>query len=520
MPNTPTMSRPACRRSSPPGLAARLRSLAADDRGSYSVMSVFFLLAFVVFANLLMNIGVSTSIKVEAQNAADAVAYSAALENARALNSITAANHISGEIHALELLHFALGGYELENQTDPEQGATQRRRRERRENKAWVDGTYQAARAAGGAPPVTLFGNELKKSVTKTSDVGGMIHDTRMDLGRNAAIAFASHAVGGALQQSRFPPVVAIGVIVSTAASAAEGILLAQAKYLEFIELTARTAVPLKTASRLSLANLQTYAREARLNAIRRTNATTDRIARTGVWHTAMYDGPPTKLLMVPVEAEPREIAIERSQLMRAAWPHVTYGRKRLVDVFRIAFLLTGAAGYYEGYTDSYTPEQTTRQRRRLGPLNLMILKDREGAEGGGRERWTRSDGSQRADELFAFMGLARRGAPTYGRNYQTDPRENGIAAYAQALTYSANPQNPGSDRSWQQELGWNTLNWASTVPEYEQDSTAEPLIALGWDAKLVPVTRIHELGLALDPRWPGQVVRTLLPIEDLTGMH
>src|SRR5262245_43268346 len=74
--------------------------LACDDEGYINFVSCFLLMAFVLGLVLVGNIGAATNDRLELQNAADAAAYSAALQMARGLNAITATNHMMGEVTA------------------------------------------------------------------------------------------------------------------------------------------------------------------------------------------------------------------------------------------------------------------------------------------------------------------------------------------------------------------------------------------------------------------------------------
>src|SRR5690349_13573680 len=103
-------------------LADRLpRVVTEGEEGMISLVSLFAVLALLVMFGAMANVGRTTARKLETQNAADAVAHAAAVEMARGLNSITAANHLMGELTALCILHHGFGGDELDNGTRPPQ---------------------------------------------------------------------------------------------------------------------------------------------------------------------------------------------------------------------------------------------------------------------------------------------------------------------------------------------------------------------------------------------------------------
>src|SRR5581483_4593561 len=90
--------------------ASRLPRLATDEDGMISLASVLAILFFLVLLAMVGNIGQAINRKIEAQNTADATATSAALQIARGLNAVTAANHLLGELLSLVVLHEAIGG--------------------------------------------------------------------------------------------------------------------------------------------------------------------------------------------------------------------------------------------------------------------------------------------------------------------------------------------------------------------------------------------------------------------------
>jgi hypothetical protein len=80
----------------------------------------------------------------------------------------------------------------------------------------------------------------------------------------------------------------------------------------------------------------------------------------------------------------------------------------------------------------------------------------------------------------------------------------DGMVCYAQAMFYNANPQVGRGNATWQPIIGWDTLNWSVQVPEHPgpgspdnacgTPSVPQPTIRLGWQAKLVPTTRVDEV--------------------------
>src|SRR5690348_4479264 len=95
------------------------RSLHESEEGMLSLVSLFVVLGFLVLIGLLANAGRVTSRKLETQNAADSVAYSAGVEMGRGMNFVTAINHLVGELTALVVLIHTLGGDELDQGKEP-----------------------------------------------------------------------------------------------------------------------------------------------------------------------------------------------------------------------------------------------------------------------------------------------------------------------------------------------------------------------------------------------------------------
>ena len=98
----------ACRHAGPS------RSLLVAEEGKISLVSSITVLAFLVLIGLVTNSGVAVNEKIEAQNAADAAAYSTSLWMARGMNAVTTTNHLMGELTALMVIIESLGGPELE----------------------------------------------------------------------------------------------------------------------------------------------------------------------------------------------------------------------------------------------------------------------------------------------------------------------------------------------------------------------------------------------------------------------
>lgn len=97
------------------GWAAPCRSLHDSEEGTMAQVTVIVVMGFTILVGMVGNVGRIVQKKVALQNAADSVAYSTALWEARSMNAVTAINHMLGEVTAICVLHEALGGPELDD---------------------------------------------------------------------------------------------------------------------------------------------------------------------------------------------------------------------------------------------------------------------------------------------------------------------------------------------------------------------------------------------------------------------
>ncbi|MCA9097352.1 MAG: Tad domain-containing protein, partial [Planctomycetaceae bacterium] len=91
------------------------RNLHESEEGTMAQVTVIAVMGFTILVGMVGNVGRIVQKKVAVQNAADSVAYSTALWQARSMNAVTAVNHMLGEVTAICVLHEALGGPELDD---------------------------------------------------------------------------------------------------------------------------------------------------------------------------------------------------------------------------------------------------------------------------------------------------------------------------------------------------------------------------------------------------------------------
>jgi hypothetical protein len=252
--------------------------------------------------------------------------------------------------------------------------------------------------------------------------------------------------------------------------------------------------------------------------------------ASTRWWDTAPYK--PSNMAMEYAYMGLR--APVQSQLVRATSPWVQYWRVPIYVFGDLALTLSAFTQFYEFWSNEFT--QVLAGRLKLLGVNLYVMTDLDQINGQkGQEPWTHD--SQRADQLFSVVGFGYRApAPVMASFAYRQSNPDGIVAYAQAMIYNANPQvaptgqdvpdgipilNPLAGLTgqaligqvtailgahppaqYQPQVGWDTLNWGSQVYEHPGPALGPfglppvvplPTISLGWQAKLVPTTRLKE---------------------------
>ena len=495
-------------------LDRRSRDLHTGEGGLLSLASLFVVLGFLVLIGLLANAGMTTARKLETQNAADSVAYSASVEMARGMNSITAINHLIGELTALVVLIHTLGGDELDQGKSPP--------RTPEILQIGMETSYDAAKALSGdaVPVLDAAYNEAKPEPR----VGGAIYDARIRLKLVLTWAFEVHLIGGLIAQGQFVPIVgplleALGDGICLDALAFETKVWQECLTLDFLEELARILQPVKVAIRDGAIPFLYYYQEPivyvpPLSAPwKAQQAAKDMGAPNLADSVSLY--PPWPLLQLPVTKDSSQNSPQRSQLMRASTPWIQWWRQEWIDFGKDALLLSRFAAAFEKRSTQYTLSIVKRllQDRNIY-LYVMSHPDPNGL-GKTYEPWTYGDrnGSRQADQMFTVVGLAHRPAPRVaspvvsGGGIFRQENPDGMVCYAQAMFYNANPQQRGSgNQDWQPTAGWDTLNWDGPAPEYPgpvppgnntpTPTTPQPRIRLNWQSKLVPTTSLLEATL------------------------
>lgn len=526
---------------------ASSRSLHAGEEGMLTLASLFAVTAFLLLISLLANTGMVTARKLETQNAADAAAYSAGVEMARGMNSITAINHLIGELTAIVILIHSLGGDELDQGKQLSTSSPG--------DDTDLTLAYQAASNSVYLPPdgggISPFGEAYDVAKQDSFKVGGALFKSYMRLKQVLAWAYWAHAIGNATIAAGEAlvdtgigaivggPMVIDGVAICIGCLAFEakvyqewqtlyGLELADENFLNPIikqQLLQNAVIPLMYKYEEMIVAL--YSSPIPLPGLLNNPANT---AATGVGPAnhadcSLYPLSP----QLPVQKEPLQLSDpNKSQLMRATTPWVQWWRQSWMQFGRNALVLSRFACWIEDETNDYTPKIV--QRLRDQGTQLYILKDLKlNSSDKTHELWMNNNAE--AEKLFTLMGFAHRSAPPLFSNgifHQENP--NGFVCYAQAMFYNANPQDPNStgDSDWQPVAGWDTLNWQNRVPEYRSVHSGDgcgdppnvplPQIQLNWQCKLIPTTRLTEATLYGFQQGPiGTVLGHTLPDQVFT---
>ncbi len=252
----------------------------------------------------------------------------------------------------------------------------------------------------------------------------------------------------------------------------------------------------------------------------------------------------PTQSNNLSVRSIPQSLNQEQeryTQWVRATYPQTDGFRAPIRAWLKQWAPKSKAAEHFDKWSNRYTLVKAWQFRsgyraRKSGdriswskskkPIQMFVLTDsfRGDRDRKGREKWTgsSSDAMREAEKLFTLIGVAHREyEPLFSETLYPSTSKTGMTAYAQAIFYNANTQQPGSGRSrFQQKIGWDTLNWDPSidVPEWGApahqsapkwpweafDGTTQAAVAkvkLNWQAKLMPVQtkRLEDAAVTLE---------------------
>jgi len=486
------------------------RVLSGED-GLVAWATLVAVLFFAVLAALVFNVGYTINQKIETQNAADSVAYSGALWLARGMNAITAGNHMMGELTALYVLHHALGGKYLDDHYQsrrPNSGPPQIVAAN------WsLDWGWNLARITIIDSPRPRHDHYDRVRRDPVADERSTLFEAKLRLKWLMFSAYLSH-VGGQIL-AFVPQTRPLGLLIMGSAYVLEWKIWQEYLFLDVVEEVAIGLGYLKTRILPNaLAMLWFYQRVV------------VHYAPWRAWYSAYYVGRQNHAVGalaykpyqyrpydnwwywwgywywhwwgVPLPIEPERTQDEtRSQLMRATYPWVHYWRVPIRRVFAWTATLSGAAGYYMKWTNTYSLEVCQDFRRNRGYRLAVLQELNPPSVDKSQEPWAVRSGRYQAECMFCVLGLARKPdpPPLAARAFFRQANPDGVVCFAQAMIYNANPQQrpapSGGGGSPQPRVGWDTLAWTANAVEWGTTSTSarRPEITLNWQAKLVPAT-------------------------------
>lgn len=476
--------------------------------GNISLVSIFPLFTLLVLIALQVNTARMVTTRVESQHAADSATHAAGLIFARALNAITAMQHLIGQLNALGTLAMSFGGIELENPA--KHGPF------RLDNSALRNAYRDARRHGWVIQPVIGF--ELLN--VKESLSGAAIGHSRRRLQEVMTWAYRIHAAGGVLAtEPLLKKFRGVGVQLVRAAVTIERNVVFEWRVLNVLEdLAKRVFLPLKHVSNATIIPyLHDYCIRWHDEAPARAIAAAREVALAhGQFEGTLFPNLESRVaLRLPIEKEPQldhgSPHLQKSQMVRATTPWVQYYRPPILRFGRQVLPLSRFARHYHRESNELTLKMSVWQAQDLhlkevihGGRPTMLFRligsDPTNTDKG-REAWNRREGSALADTLFCLVGFARHApVPTMGSAIFVQTQPDGIAGSAQAMIYNANPQLGVTRGRWQPVAGWDTLNWANEVPEYawgttygKNEDVPQPRIHLNWQVKLTPMTRLKD---------------------------
>lgn len=472
------------------------RQLRHRDEGMMSISNAILLMGSALLLVANFNMAMVTNRKVEVQNAADAVAQAGGIVMARGMNSITATNHVMGEMLSFVILHEALGGKKHERNQSADEGL----------NKSTIGGgdamnappsvlknadreltlAYRAAVAFKGAlqfPPHDQKPLEVYQLVHERSGGRTGIHaeatmlDSKLNLKKWLTRVYAGKAAAGALISTGFAPLVAAGRALEAAMEPLELKIGQEYGTLNAVHAVATSLLPVK---KLLRDVLLPEAKRHTTKVVKSTPLIALGIAR----QIGQLNGVDAELfplpegLQLPVVMDPMALAqtipnvskevpepnprgcgcpsdqatnvrdqiVKVSQLTRATFPWVNYHRQPVLDAFGSALQFAKSKDLYFHWTNGYSKSILDEQQQGEANdpdshLGLYVMKGTEGPDKG-YELWNLAEHSDLADDLFTVIGLAHRGPPTVsGQPIFRQEHPDGMAAYAMAMLYNGNEQ-------------------------------------------------------------------------------
>jgi len=523
---------------------------------SNSILVLGALLLFV--AN--WNMGMVTTRKVEVQNAADASARSAGIWMARGMNSITAANHLMGEMLSFVVLHEAIGGRKHEGQVSADDGVNRSKhgggeammaspevlkQTDQRLQLAYE--TADAMRPVLSFPPhQTIFELVYQRSSGRTGiHAEATLLDAKINLKIWLTRVYMGKATAGALIMTGYYPLVVAGKAIEAAMEPLERKIEQEYRTLKAFDHAARNLLPMKkllrdvllpAAKRYTTAVVR-VAPQAALQAARavaeKNGATVELFPLPGQLRLPVEIDPLALAQSLPVadrrvpEPNPRgcgcpseQTAIGRdqivkvTQLARATFPWVNYHRQPILDAMAATLQLADAKELYFHWTNGYSKSIADEQQRGNAAdpnshLGLYVLIGYQ-APDKGYELWNLPEFSTLAEQLFSVVSIARMPAPDIaGDLIFPEEHPDGQFAWSMVMLYNGNEQLRPEHRIdlsckrilplRQAAVGWDTLNWKPGSLQKSRGCEERPSGLSDRENRPFEL-----LGIGLPPQYPG----------------
>lgn len=525
------------------------------------VVAAMLLTLIIVFA---FNSGRVIARRVEQQAVSQSVALSGGYVMARGMNTITASNHIMGEVTGFVIVHHALGGELL----DKGQAA---------ETTQWLDSNTidggsdlkkintaldRAANLAKSAE--AQITESIWKRVRESSGVKAeaAILDAKVTLKEKLTMCYKIWFAAEMLKKIKYT--YPVGEALAKAMAALEQWIGLEYGILNSATSIAKSLTPFKQALRDQvLPAIQQFeedvvaltpelARETARQVADQNHVNAGLLFPIDLKMPLIHD-PLSNAMTIPEPEYPsvevlgkeagcktcpsvpanneRDQIVKLTQLARASFPWVVYHRQPVIKALSVV-PLSKASHFYKDHSDGYSKRicnelQTKTTKTRPVKIQPYVLEDHF-APDKGFEAFT--DDPEVADKYFAILGLAYSKRPSLiGYPVFKQHHTEGQVSVSQVLLYNANDQIQPEYKidlkckrirpNRQANVGWDTLNWKPGIRPSELtakwDSGSAPAviypsIQVNWQCKLVPTGKT---------RW-NELVRSQLPgpFSFLTG--
>lgn len=475
------------------------RILVSED-GLITWATLVAVLLLIALIGIVFNVGRVSNDKLQSQNAADSVAYSSSLVHARAMNAVTATNHMMGELTALHTMHHAIGGQVLDE-----------RRRANTDAVAVLNigilSTHIVAWSGyfmglvPAAPGVLVGIPNPPQSYGPALDIPrgeATVHDSKCLLKYKIIEQYIKYTQGTSkmikgigLTWSIWPPTVTKGwsMIAQGQKQRAEANkaikeLVREYRFIIKLEDFALNTRSIKRSIPRLTDGLWAYERSiVEIITPMQVNLVASKTAEANGCVGETLGRPGRLVAGLPLIRDPCRNP-ERTQLMRATYPWVQEWRWPILLAFGVVAPQSRAMIFYEYHSDRYSKE-TTRKFVNQSGYRLYVIEELDAtskARDKGTETWRRRDFSRKADQMFALVGIARKENPpamSLYRFFIPVANETPIATVAQAMIYNANEpkrwQRKGFDlislllnRKAQPVQAWDTLAWTEGATEWK----------------------------------------------------